>query len=354
MNQTRPKSFYVYSAISRLADNCTTCWGESSLRITRPLYPVIGIFIPLLLTLAAAASHAAERCETAIARPVSIQGQLEVRHAGKQDWQTATREQAYCPGDALRTGANSRAAIQLYPETIIRLDQSSSIVFAPGGETTPGSTWLELLQGAAHLISRDPRSLKVITPFANAAIEGTEFLVEVATQQTAVTVYEGRVRVESATGDVAVADGEQAIAQRGMAPFKQVLLHPRDAVQWTLYYPPVLAGGNTPLQQAAQALAVGQVDAARGLLDMLLQQDPDNSDALALQSIIALTLNDKATALALATRAVAAAPRSATARIALSYVQQAEFDLSAALASLQAASRDAPDSALARARLAEL
>ena len=182
------------------------------MRISRPLYPVIGVFIPLLLTLAAAASHAAERCETAIARPVSIQGQLEVRHAGKQDWQTATREQAYCPGDALRTGANSRAAIQLYPETIIRLDQSSSIVFAPGGETTPGSTWLELLQGAAHLISRDPRSLKVITPFANAAIEGTEFLVEVATQQTAVTVYEGRVRVESATGDVAVADGEQAIA----------------------------------------------------------------------------------------------------------------------------------------------
>ncbi len=253
----------------------------------------------------------------------------------------------------LRTGANSRVAIQLYPETIIRLDQSSSIVFTPA-ETTDGSTWLELLKGAAHLISRDPRSLKVITPFANAAIEGTEFLVEVATNQTDVTVYEGRVRVESAAGDVAVADGEQAIAQAGMAPFKQVLVRPRDAVQWTLYYPPVLTSGNTTLQQAAQALDVGQVDAARGLLDMLLQQDPGNSDALALQSIIALTLNDKDSALALATRAVEAAPESATARIALSYAQQAHFDLSAALATLQYAVRKQPGNALAWSRLAEL
>ncbi|MGD8618474.1 MAG: TonB-dependent receptor [Gammaproteobacteria bacterium] len=321
--------------------------------IRRLLYSLICPCLLLALSLTPPGIHAAARCATGIARAVSIQGVLDVRFAGETDWQAATRNQEYCPGDALRTGASSRAAIQLYPETVIRLDQSSSMVFTPA-ETTAGSTWLELLKGAAHLISRDPRSLKVITPFANAAIEGTEFLVEVKTNRTGVTVYEGRVRVASAEGDVAVADGEQAIAQPGTVPFKQVLVHPRDAVQWTLYYPPVLAGGSTMLQQAQQALAVGRIDAARGLLDMLLQQDPGNSDALALQSIIALTLNDKESALALATRAVTAAPDSATARIALSYAQQAYFDLSAALASLQTATRNEPDNALARARLAEL
>lgn len=321
--------------------------------VQRLCYSFTCIGLQLALAFTSPNITAAERCESGIARAVSIQGPLDVRHAGESDWQAATREEEFCPGDALRTGANSRAAIQLYPETIIRLDQSSSIVFTPA-ETTDTSTWLELLKGAAHLISRDPRSLKVITPFANAAIEGTEFLVEVDAERTGVIVYEGRVRVESAAGDVAVADGEQAIAQTGMTPFKQVLLHPRDAVQWTLYYPPVLTSGSTTLQQAAQALDVGQVDAARGLLDMLLQQDPGNSDALSLQSIIALTLNDKETALALATRAVAAAPQSATAKIALSYAQQAHFDLPAALASLQDATRDAPNSALAWARLAEL
>ncbi len=323
------------------------------MNIRRLLYSITCPCLPLVLAFTSHGINAAERCEDRIARAVSIQGVLDVRHAGETDWQAASWNQEYCPGDALRTGANSRAAIQLYPETVIRLDQSSSIVFTPA-EAGAGSTWLELLRGAAHLISRDPRSLKVITPFANAAIEGTEFLVEVDADRTGVTVYEGQVRVESAAGDVAVTNGEQAVAQSGVTPFKQVLVRPRDAVQWTLYYPPVLTSGSTTLQQAAQALAVGQVDAARGLLDMLLQQDPGNSDALALQSIIALTLDDKETALALATRAVEAAPESATARIALSYAQQAYFDLSAALASLQAATRDAPGSALAWARLAEL
>jgi tetratricopeptide (TPR) repeat protein/opacity protein-like surface antigen len=309
--------------------------------------------LPLALAFISRTTGAGERCDTGIARAVSIQGTLDVRYAGESDWNTATPDQEYCSGDALRTGTNSRAAIQLYPETIIRLDQSSSIVFTPA-ETRADSTWLELLKGAAYLISRDPRSLKVITPFANAAIEGTEFLVEVGAEQTAVTVYEGQVRVESTAGEVAVTDGEQAIAPSGTAPFKQVLLHPRDAVQWTLYYPPVLTSGNTTLQQAAQALDVGQVDAARDLLDRLLQQDPGNSDALSLQSIIALTLNNRETALALATRAVEAAPESATARIALSYAQQAYFDLSAALATLQYAVRKHPDNALAWSRLAEL
>jgi len=305
------------------------------------------------LVLASANSHAGDRCSTDIARAISIQGILEVRLAGETGWQAAGREQTFCPGDALRTGTNSRAAIQLYPETVIRLDQSSSIVFTPA-EAAVEATWLELLKGAAHLISRDPRSLKIITPFANAAIEGTEFLVEVGADRTGVTVYEGRVLVETDAGQVAVTDGEQAVAQTGQAPLRQVVLRPRDAVQWTLYYPPVLLQGDTPLQQAAQALAVGRTDAAAGLLDRLLQQDPDNSDALALQAIMDLTRNDRDSALVLASRAKAAAPQSATAGIALSYAQQAHFDLSAALASLQEATRHEPDNALAWARLAEL
>ncbi|HYQ72748.1 MAG TPA: TonB-dependent receptor, partial [Gammaproteobacteria bacterium] len=317
------------------------------------LFSGMRILLPLALFLTLPDSYAAGRCKTAIARAVSIQGMLEVRYAGQTGWQLTTREAEFCTGDALRTGTDSRAAIQLFPETIIRLDQSSSIVFTPA-EDTADSTWLDLLKGAAHLISRDPRSLQVITPFANAAIEGTEFLVEVDATQTAVTVYEGHVRVATADGEVTLANGEQAVARTGATPFKQVLLNPRDAVQWTLYYPPVLAGGNTLLLQAQQALAVGQVAVARSLLDMLLQQDPDNSDALALQSIIALTLDDRETARALATRAVTAAPDSATTHIALSYVQQADFDLTGALISLQTATREAPDSALAWARLAEL
>jgi tetratricopeptide (TPR) repeat protein len=81
---------------------------------------------------------------------------------------------------------------------------------------------------------------------------------------------------------------------------------------------------------------------------------PDNTDALALQSIIAVAQNEKGSALDLAKKAVDAAPKSATARIALSYAQQANFDLEGALSSLREAVKSEPENALARARLSEL
>jgi Tfp pilus assembly protein PilF len=295
-------------------------------------------------------------CDPALARAVSVQGTLEVKRARQTQWTVAGRDERFCPGDAVRTGANSRAAVLFYPETVIRLDQYSSLVItAAETDTTP--SLLELLKGAAHFISRDPRSLQIITPLANAAITGTEFLVRVDEHETGVIVYEGRVEVSNAAGSVQIGANERALAQAGKAPVTEAVVRPRDAVQWTLYYPPVLSPDeqvNDTLQLAQRALAVGRVDEAQGALSMMLAQAPDNSEALALQAIITLTQNDSVLARKLAQRAVTAQPASAAAQIAMSYVQQADFDLSGALESLQHAVHDNPDDALAWARLAEL
>ena len=307
----------------------------------------------LVLALSTFTATAAERCEDVVARALSVQGPFEVRYAGQNNWQAAKLNDHFCTGDALRTGQDSRVAIMLLPETVIRLDQLSSMVFTQP-DTAASPSWLELLKGAAHFISRDPRALQIITPFANAAIEGTEFLVQVDEQQTGVTVYEGKVLVGNNSGSVAVTSGKQAIAQAGQAPVAQAVVHPRDAVQWTLYYPPVLLQGDATMQQAAAALAVGQVDSANALLDQALATNASNSDALALKSVIAVTQNDKASALTLANQAVSAAPNSAAGYIALSYAQQAHFDLSGALNSLQQATQHEPYNALAHARLAEM
>jgi len=323
------------------------------MQINKCLSVAIYCCFHLALLLAPPASLAAERCEAVVARSISVQGSFEVRRAGQGNWQTTRLHDSYCTGDAVRTGKDSRVAIMLLPETVIRLDQHSSLVFTqPDTDASP--SWQHLLKGAAHFISRDPRALKIITPFANAAIDGTEFLVEVDNQQTGVTVYEGKVLVGNNSGSVAVTSGRQAIAQAGQAPVAQAVVQPRDAVQWTLYYPPVLLHGDAGLQQAARALAVGQVEAAEALLDQALAADPANSDALALKSIIAVTQNDKTTALALANQAVSADPDSAAVWIALSYAQQAHFDLSGAVNSLQQATTHEPGNALAWARLAEM
>ncbi len=73
----------------------------------------------------------------------------------------------------------------------------------------------------------------------------------------------------------------------------------------------------------------------------------------ALRAIIALVENDAPHGLSDASRAVELAPRSAAAKIALSYVQQAEFQLEAAHATIAQAVEDEPQNALAWARLAE-
>ncbi|HEX9158576.1 MAG TPA: TonB-dependent receptor, partial [Syntrophales bacterium] len=145
----------------------------------------------------------------------------------------------------------------------------------------------------------------------------------------------------------------------------RVVVRPRDAVHWALYYPPVLDARPQDLKEdandprfyttrASQLLAVGRVDEATADIDKAQKLDPKNSDAFALQSMIAVTQIEKGKALELARKAVESDPKSATARIALSYAQQAQFDLRGALGSLDEAVKLDPGNALAWARLAEL
>jgi tetratricopeptide (TPR) repeat protein len=101
-------------------------------------------------------------------------------------------------------------------------------------------------------------------------------------------------------------------------------------------------------------LSVGRVDEAKSDIDRALALGPRHSPAVSVQSVIAVAQNDKGEALRLARTAVELDPTSAAARVALSYAQQADFDLKGALASLQEAVKLAPENALAWARLAEL
>ena len=101
-------------------------------------------------------------------------------------------------------------------------------------------------------------------------------------------------------------------------------------------------------------MSVGQADEAKHTIHRILEIDPGNSEALALQAIIAVVQNDKTSALDLATQAVAQNEQSAPARIALSYTQQADFKIEEALESVEQAVVLDPQNALIWARLSEL
>ena len=83
--------------------------------------------------------------------------------------------------------------------------------------------------------------------------------------------------------------------------------------------------------RASLLLAVGRVDEASKDIERALSLNPKYSEAFALQAIVAVVQNDKDKALDLARTAVEADPKSASALIALSYAQQASFDLEGAL-----------------------
>ena len=298
--------------------------------------------------LAFATTATAADCTPHAATIVSVQGEIEVKRAGTSNWHPVTRNDAFCPGDSIRVGERSRAAIVMANETLLRLDQNSAIKFTRFETEAPSI--LGFIRGIGHFISRVPRSLKIETATVDAAIEGTEFVVAVSADETRVTVFEGTVQTRNEQGEMRITDGETVIVSANAAPRKTLLAKPRDTVQWALYFPPVIAMEKPDnVSRASQLLAVGRVEEAQSLV-----QGIDSGEALALQTVIAIVNNEQERAFNFATEAVKRAPRSAAAHIAMSYAWQAKLNLDQALASARLAVEYEPGNAIAWARLAEL
>jgi len=314
---------------------------------------------------------------------------------GDAHWQPVHLQDSYCPGDEIRVQDRSRADVALANESVLRLNANTAMTFEVAEETR--SSLVSLFKGAAHFFSRRPRSLEVQTPFTVAGVRGTEFYIRVEDDRTLLSIFTGQVVASNEAGSLALTSGQSAMAEKGKAPVLRVVARPRDAVQWALYYPPVIyaqpdklkagvdweqmVGASTAfylqgeVQKAFDAIAqvpdtireprfftyrasllltVGQVEEANADIERALNLNPTDSDALALQTIIAVVQNEKDKAFSVAQKAVDAAPDSATAQIALSYALQTRFDLDGARGSLEKAVQLDPANALAWARLAEL
>lgn len=307
-------------------------------------------------------SRAESSCSKWAGRLVSLQGTVEVRRIGETDWKKVRLEDTFCFGDTIRVMEDGRAAVQLQNDALLRLDQKTSLTFS---DIQNERTYIiDLLKGAVHFFSRGSKSLKVVTPYVNAAVEGTEFEVRVTDDEAKVTLLEGQVFLENDQGEVNLAKGQVGVAKAGKAPTSYVTVCPRHAVKWALYYPRVvqmpaedvsgLPDVGRLIYQAEEKLSIGQVDAAEEDIDTALFLDTENGDALSLKAVIAVVNNRRDEAQTLAEKAVATAPKAASARLALSYARQAAFDLKGALAALETAVELEPDNALAWARLSEL
>ena len=317
----------------------------------------------LALSLAPTGPAAAQGCgEQWVGRMSSVQGpSVQVRRSGDTRWLPVTMNETLCPGDAIRVGSRSRADLVLANQSLIRIDQNTELTLEAVQDQR--TALLDLVKGAIHFLSRAMRGLEVRTPYTIAGVRGTEFLTRVEDGRTILIVYEGAVQAQNAAGSITLQGGQAAVAEAGQAPVLRVIARPRDAVQWALYYPPVVYAAPGPVvgddarrlaRTASELLAVGRVEEAAAEIERALSTDPVSAEALALQTIILIVGNQKERALDVSERAVKANPDSATARIALSYAQQAGFNLEGARNSLEEAVALDPANALAWARLAEL
>lgn len=344
--------------------------------------PALGIgFIAVSLSLWAGATHAAD-CVPVLASVVQVKGQVEFVRQGTTQLVAADASLGLCAGDTVLVHSRSQAALLLANATVVRLDQGTTVTLSPAsGER---ATLLNVVSGAIYVISRTPRPFRVKTPFINANVEGTEFLVEARRRldiaddpacarepneagsvQDAdrVTVFEGVVRTsnEAETVTLTLAAGDSAVATATSGPTRALIARPRDAVNWTLYVPPVI-GTTQPypgaVTCAARLASLGNLDEAKRRLDKALTgtsalSGAEASRANALLATIAVAENEREKARRFADLAIAQDANSAESWVALSYVQQAAFQIQDALASVSKAVAISPD-ADRKARLAEL
>ncbi len=348
-----------------------------------------GAILTALLSIATGVH--AEGCEPWVARIISVQGPVVVERSGAPRAQAAGLDDTVCPGDRVRVGAFGRAALQIANEagTPIHLDEGTTLIFpAPEPEK---SFLLKLLEGVVHVLSRVPQTLTIETPMVAAFVEGTEFVLGVSDTGAELWVFEGRVRYANPQGELQVASGEGALARPGQAPVRRVLVRPREAVEWALYYPPLVdprpesyppvlrailsayrtndlpaafaalervpvgdRDGRYLLLRAGLLMSVGRVSKAEADLAEAERADPESGGASALRSVIALVRDQKDEALRLAETGAGLDPGSPLPQAALSYAHQGRFEIEKALEHAKRAVELTPEDALLWARVSEL
>ena len=75
----------------------------------------------------------------------------------------------------------------LINDAVLRLDQETTVYLADIAGEEEEESVLDLVRGAFQSFSRNPRELEVNTPYLNATIEGTEFVIRTSTKEATMT-----------------------------------------------------------------------------------------------------------------------------------------------------------------------
>ncbi|HHJ19788.1 MAG TPA: tetratricopeptide repeat protein, partial [Gammaproteobacteria bacterium] len=355
-----------------------------------PINPLLAIWA-LLWLLAMHTSEAAE-CRP-VAKVLSVEGQVQVIRP-QSTWAPVKVGDQLCQADTLRTGSKGRAALRMINETLVRMDRQTTLVFTR--VHAKKKSLLDLLNGVIHAISRTPRSLNINTPFVNAAIEGTEFVIAAREAGSTITVLEGHIVARNYLGKTNITANQAATTLPDQAPEPAIHTNPNIAIRWAFYYPRILDSHNFNLDAAKAPEAIKSVmsllESHQASAALTRLQDIPKAAQDAYYHILAAAINLRLGAINDADQHLHAAQSSSTqlaasyalhalvsvvqgqlpeaqtqidaakdlnpdspvVKLANSYLSQAKFAIPQALALATQASERVPESPIAKARTAEL
>lgn len=250
-----------------------------------------GLVLCLLLLCGCFGSLPAQTAGDYAGKVVSVQNRVEARNGA---WAPARTDQELVTGMAVRTMRKSRAVLLLADETQLKLNANSYLELKAvrrsstlltrirRSATSSQESVLNIGRGRAWFrTKRRSSKVNVETPAVTAAIRGTEVEIRVeADGESFVSVLEGGVELSNDQGRLLVNAGEQGRARPGEAPTKTILVNPRDAVQWTLYYSAAITPRDYPFRFASIDEARKELETVKDpLVAAELQHDSGNLPA---------------------------------------------------------------------------
>jgi FecR protein len=312
---------------------------------------------------------------------IEFAGTVEITAANTNDWRPARVNQLLRPGDRLRTGADSRATLQLSDRSVIRVGESTLLEIEPPPQ--PARHRFGLKRGALYFFDREkPADVEFDTPLAAGAIRGTEFLLAVAEADgaTRLALFDGAVELKTAGAPLRLASGQEALVRPGQPAQVVAALPVVNLIQWCFYYPAVLNPGEIPFTDAEKSALAKSLSAyARGDLLQALAAAPERLAAQSIATRIyfaslklavgrvgeaakliapvgepARPLRELIAAVKFQTANVTTEPTNSSGWLARSYYLQSRSQLPTALNAARQAARLAPEFGFAWARVAEL
>jgi tetratricopeptide (TPR) repeat protein len=175
-----------------------------------------------------------------VATIYSLEGSVEVRRRGFSEWAQLGPKSSLYVGDTVRSGADGAAAFSFIDGTLVRLGRFSAITFK---EVAPsGVPIVKQSSGRAYYFSRGAHNEPEIhTPLVNAAIYGTELVVDVSNKGTTIDVLHGAILAKNSLGETSAHNGQRILARPAKPLEKTILASSSSSVQWMVRFPFILS-----------------------------------------------------------------------------------------------------------------